>query len=568
MRGSPAGWLIAAGSVALVAIAVESDAACAFSDSAWSRARPAVQEQLLSSIDVDALDEACLAAAITRVQSAPGDGQLRAVELVSRWSAVHGAPLKATLMRAAAPGIPKTQQSMWREVCRLAEQRDGPWRPQIMLRAAAGEYRVADTLYALLDAGGQLTAMQYLDWAATLHTARDYQGAVRALCALGRFEPRMAAAARMRLADMLQETDSSRARGAIGAYERCALGVVTDTAAFRDWLSLTYGQLGLHTDEIQTVIRFGSASRPVFDPLLRIARRHIALKRYAQALAAARPAWNAIPDKGAGAAAAAIIYEAHLRLGQRDSAGVWLERANMGSGRGLVQSIVFYQQSGALARADSLVRGLPAGCVRDTMICRQLLFMGKADSAAVFASKMREQAWWRRTLDDAGLWLARASLFSGDLAGFSSVADSLVFEPSWEYASEILGHRHRRQLFAQDASAMGAWPVFEYALYRGQIKAAEQSVDLRKMGAAYAADFARRLIDAYLAGGLTVDAARVAGFAGGLDMPPEFMYACAEVLVSQADVVRARQTLEQILLKHPSSIYASKARLLLAKVQS
>lgn len=51
-------------------------------------------------------------------------------------------------------------------------------------------------------------------------------------------------------------------------------------------------------------------------------------------------------------------------------------------------------------------------------------------------------------------------------------------------------------------------------------------------------------------------------------MPPEFMYACAEVLVSQADVVRARQTLEQILLKHPSSIYASKARLLLAKVQS
>jgi hypothetical protein len=77
-----------------------------------------------------------------------------------------------------------------------------------------------------------------------------------------------------------------------------------------------------------------------------------------------------------------------------------------------------------------------------------------------------------------------------------------------------------------------------------------------------------QLVRALLDRGNPGRALSVAGTVDPQAAPPEETYYCAEVLFSQGEHGSARDLLEGLILHHPESIYASKARVLLAKTHS
>lgn len=568
LSGARAG--IAALLFALTAAHAVSAASCPYVESEWSELRGSRQRDLIESPELEELDRVCMGALLRRVAGSDDHGgAVRAVQLLARYMSL-GRPLGYELLAAGLRlGLPESDTAAWRAVCEHWEAQNGKVREQVVAYYGMTNLRGGDTLYQAFDLAGMLSPSEYLHWVTIKETLRDYQGVGHVLCRLGTVEPRLGSLARSRMGRLLVDLDSTEASDILRTYQGCRLrSPEADTAALRDWLADAYARAGLYAEELEILVSLEAEHRPALQPLVRSARRHFSLKRFEHAARAARLAWERTRNTDIRSLCATIAYESFERLGMRDSAQQWLERTDLAAVGSVRRAVVFYQADGALGKADSLIRGMPAGPVQDTLRVRQLLYRGEPDSASAYARRMTGQAWWRSMPLYARFWQLRTALFAGDLAAYKAVDDSLHIDPAWEHAAEVLRYRYWHERVRSDAAAGQVWGAFERVLYAGNPRLADSLVAWERLSARCRGLFTVRIVKAFLAEDDLEAAARAAGTVDPVEASPEHTYYCAEVLQAQGENERARELLEQLILHHPGDIYSSKARVLLLKAQS
>jgi hypothetical protein len=533
--------------------------------------RGSKQRELLEEPDVLSLDESCLISLLKRLsdrreQGGDGASAMGVLAEFLESSESFSPRLLLTGMRLCDP---VANGEKWQRLCDMWVERNGPVREQVSSFMGSGAARVADSLLLALHIGGRLSSADLVLWANIRHTLRDYPGLARVLCDLGATDPRLADMARHRIMYAVTDMSEQETRALLDAYRTCALGLPdVDTADVRDWLSMSYSRVGLYAEEIDVLVELGSGGRSAVEQLVQVARRHFALKRYEHAARAASMAYEHSRDADIMGLCASIAHESLVRLGSSDSAAIWLTRTDLSQGRSAARAVAFYQTGGELGKADSLLASLAPGLVRDTLVLRQLLFSGRTDSAATYATAMAHNGWWKMLTSSALLWRLRVALFGGNMSQYRRLTDSLTFEPSWEHALEVLGYRYRYQRLKSDMAALEIWGKLELALYQGDLQRAAAVLDPHACS-----QTASHVLSAYLIKGLLSarafsKAATVAGAVDPSTSTPEHTYYCAEVLIGQGELPKARALLERLILEHPDSIYSSKARILLRSAQS
>ncbi len=566
------GALRSLGAVMLLVIAADAVHArsCPYVESEWSELRNSKRRDLMESPELEELDSVCMVALLERmVADEDHGGAARAMKVLARYAALDR-PLGYDLLAAGLRlGLPRTDPSAWRTVCERWEGRHGKVRERVAAYSGMTNLRGGDTLYHAFDRAGMLSPSEYLHWVTIKETLREYGGVGRVLCRLGASEPRLGSLARSRMNRMVRDLDSAEAREMLGTYRACRLRTAqVDTAALRDGLADIYARAGLYADELDVLISLEARHRPVLRPLVRSARRHFALKRFEYAARAAQLAWERTRNTDIRSLCATIAYESLDRLGLRDSAKQWLERTDLAAVGGTRRAVVFYQGDGALTKADSLIGTMPPGLVRDSLRVRQLLFRDEPDSAAAYVRGMVKRTWWRTMPLYARVWQLRAALFSGDLAAYGDMDDSLRVDPAWEHAAEVLRYRYWHERIRSDAAAGQIWGAFERMLYVGDPEAADSLVPWGRLSDRCKGLFTVRIVKAFLADGEPDRAAKAAGTVDPVRASPEHTYYCAEVLQAQGKNQQTRKLLEKLILHHPEDIYSSKARVLLLKAQS
>lgn len=544
---------------------------CPYADTQWQQLRPARQRKELDIADTHGLDPLCVVALLERVSGSPeqGLGPGRAMTLL----ADHARMGRAIPYELLTAGIrfcaPEQHAAQWETVCRQWEREHGTLKERALALYGEGKLGMADTMHLALARAGMLSTSQYLQWETILSTRRAYDGLGRAMCMMGVQEPRLITLSRSHLGRQVADMDTAQVRQMLEAYADCFLASAeADTGALRDWLANTYARAKLYGAELRTLVELDAPNRPVLQTLVRVARRHYALKRFSFAARTALEAWSRTENRELRQLCATIAYESYRHLGLRDSAEVWLERTDMAAAGAAHRAVVFYQAHGQLVKADSLLAGIPPGVMADTLMVRQRLYEGRIGDARTVVANMASHDWWRRQPEYLRLWQVRVSLFSGAISLMSQNLDSLTFEPSWEHAAEVLRYRYWHQRIRQDPSALDVWGPFERALYCGNPQLADSLMRGASLKGTPAQLYRVRLVRGYLEKGDLVRAAAAAGSVKPKDTPPEQVYYCAEVLHAQGDDAKARELLEGLIMHHPESIYSSKARALLARVQS
>ncbi|MBD3242793.1 MAG: hypothetical protein GF331_19530 [Chitinivibrionales bacterium] len=564
-------WRWGLAGVLVVSLAHELSAkSCPYAESEWSELRGARQRALIENPELDDLDPECMVALLERVAGEAENGaDNHGLQLLARYAGL-GRPVGYELLAAGLRLCrPQSDTAAWRAVCRQWEAQNGKVREQVAAYYGLANLRGGDTLYQAFDAAGMLSASEYLHWVTIRETLRDYSGVGEVLCRLCAAEPRLGSLARSRMERLLGDLDSAQVQEMLGSYRSCRLATPqVDTAALRDWLADAYARAGFYADELEVLVSLEAEHRPAMQQLVRSARRHFALKRFAHAAQAAELAWERTRNVDIRSLCATIAYESLDRLGMRDSAAVWLERTDLAAVGSAGRAVVFYQAEGDLQKADSLIRGMPEGLVRDTLRARQLLFQGEADSMSAYVARMGSSRWWRSMPLYARFWQLRAALFSGDLAAYKAIDDSLRLDPSWEHAAEALHYRYWHERVGSDAAARQAWGAFEREIYLGNPGRADSVVAWEQLSEQCKGLFIVRIVKAFIAEGDLVGAAQAAGTVDPVQASPEHTYYCAEVLQAQGHNERARTLLEQLILHHPEDIFSSKARVLLLKAQS
>jgi hypothetical protein len=544
---------------------------CPYDAESWKDTRTSKRRALLEAPALKSLDDACFVRLLEVLEDPAGERTqvkppLKLIREYLGYTTGFGLDL---LFAALRHGGSAGDSASWAKVCTVWVERNGKMGEEAKRLSDAGELKSADSLYAAFDAGRLLSTSDFLAWVNVKTALGDYVGAARVLCALSRYKEGLSSHARGQLSHMFKDVDREVARAALLAYRDCYLALPhADTLMLRGWLEGTFSRYGLFDEQLRTLVAFDSDERPVGEKLVRLARRHLAQKRYAEAAWAARLALPRIDNRQLKNFCITALYESYRSLGKTDSAALWLERSPLARGSAAGPAVVFYQDAGMLARADSLLRGLKKGTVRDSLEVRQLLLEGQVDSAAGSAGRMVKASHWREARQNALIWVLRTGLYTGNIEGYKRVADSLAFDPSWDYAAEVLRYRYWYERLKADPAALRDWGPFEYALYRGSPASAASGMRMEGYAGPSAQMFVVRLVREFLARG---DLAAAARQAQGIDVKhavPAEAYYCAEILVLQGELEKAVGVLERLILEHPGDIYSSKARLLLLKVQS
>jgi tetratricopeptide (TPR) repeat protein len=368
---------------------------------------------------------------------------------------------------------------------------------------------------------------------------------------------------------MLRETQPDTIGRALRTYGDCMLKQAdVDTVRLRGWLTRSLSRFGLYQEELAMLTRTETPDTPIGRTLFSLAQRHFSRRRHQPALVAARAAYERVSREDLRSLCATIIYQSYVRQGKSDSALTWLKRADLSTARARMQAAVLYQQSGSLAKADSIVGLLHPGINRDTLAIRQLLFEGNPDSAAEAALALGSRGDTRQLRQLSGLWRVRSLLFATDMASFKQTLESLRFPPTWPYAAEMLRHRYSFERVKTDPAAMSTWAQLEYALYRGEPEDAIPSLRAESYSGPAAALLVLRLARALLQDNRPAKARTVLAELDAAQAPPEHMYYCAEALYELGEPGEARELLQELIMAHPQDIFSSKARVLLQKTQS
>ena len=536
-------------------------------DSITISTSPAEKTKQIKSLPVEKLDESCFSALLEKLQPATDTATPDlALSIIERWTGRNGFSIPL-FRQCAGMDFVAQRRECGNRLARAWERKNGPVMGVIGRLDAAGERGSEDSLFSAFDQCRSLAGDQLLRWAHLREVVGGYTGAAAVYGKALAADRRFCNTVFMKMYELLENSSGDTIASALAAFRRetvpCQGG---DTAGIQTWIAGFYCSHGMDGEALSVLTEVPATMARLAPGIFGIARQRFEGGRYAGAIAPAKTVYEHCDDQQLKTATADILYIAYQRLGDVDSALLWIRRTGMAGERRSVDAAVLYQEAGRLPEAKAIISALHPSLSRDTLAVRQLLWSGDT-GGAVRAMSRRKDGQWALHPDEWLLWRSRVLLFDGTLGELSALLDSNEVPASWHGAQEVLNDRYLLQLFGQWAEALRVWPEVEYDLFRGKSDEARTRVAGAELRPEPRGALVLRIVNDLLRRGGAAAAEKVFAEQGEpLDLP-EYLYCYAETLVAAGKADRAQALLLRIVRDFPGTIFTEKARVLLAKLR-
>jgi tetratricopeptide (TPR) repeat protein len=553
--------MILTGAVSGIVLAGE----CPYLDSTWRALPVARQRELVEQTPPGALDDGCLIAFIRRrVAVEAGKDAAEAIRgaLAAACERNQGFNL-ALYAGIAVAMIPVADQASIKAVVDVWEKYNSRFHTLLDRLEQGGDYRAMDSLYQAYDNLGRCDLYDHLRRVNLKVLLGDPDEGTRLCCRIGRSDPGMLPVIHSQLENILENASPEQRRAALGIYEECAVSLPDPAArsAAIAWLANAYGRYGFDKEEYTIVTTRLAADSPVSGKLLLdIAQRRFSRKLFAESIESAQRAWNLLDDPRRKTQCAGVLTNAYLRMGRKDSAAVWLRKADLRDQHVKSGVAVLFQQAGLTALADSIIHTIPLSLTRDTLTIRGLIFAGRLAEAggcvAALGGSPRDQSLWRM----------RTAVYRGDLPATTRVLDSIRLAPEWEYTPEFLQHRYAVNLIEGDSAAFSYWGRLCRTVFCGTVSGTIDSLPpagsmVPAVAELYFTTLARQLLD----NNEPVLAAKAIGGLPDSAAGPRVLYYRAIVEDRLGRHSEARQLFERLMIDYPQDVFSNKARMELQK---
>ena len=438
-------------------------------------------------------------------------------------------------------------------------------RRSLLNNSDGGKLPIADSLYRVLDASGELDVHDYLRWGRVKSLLEDYSGAADLYCKAAAADARMVYAAVTQMGQFFSDIVSDEQLAALNNFKICILSLeAADTVYLRNWLADLYRRSGVYDSEIKVLVELDIPSSPVARRLADAARDHLSKRRYRYAANSAVLAYGRLEQGAQRTNTALIAYQSYMRLGVRDSALIWLKRPGLTDTAAKAAAAGLYQETGHLASAAALIDSMNASLSKDTLLIRQRLFSNEIDKALSLASSNLLS--WRQHPREKCLWQTRCLIFSGKAEHAVPVIDSVKFSASWHASAELLRYKYWLQKLSGESGASSTWGNLEYLIYTGNLTLAVQKLKDYGLSGDTGEMMAVRAAGALMREGSITEALLVLDLVKNSAGSPEYLYFRAEALFNAGRKDDARVTAGKLLTDFPTDVFAQKARILLSKI--
>lgn len=266
---------------------------------------------------------------------------------------------------------------------------------------------------------------------------------------------------------------------------------------------------------------------------------------------------------------ALILYQCYAQTEKNDSAALWLSRIPLTQEKFRGEAVAFFQRTGYLVKADSVLKTLPASFMRDTLSIRSFLFAKNVKGAAAEALRVFSGAQKSNDKNDALLWRIRTLMFGGSIGAIRGLLDSITFDPRASGAREILGYKYALFVLETQPSAWGDFGSVAFASWAELPDIAYKTLQSSGLDG-YSSGVKQFLIlycaKTLIAGKVYFQALKVLERLALSEASAEYRYYYADVLAHTGSPQQARQALEDIVLKFPSDVFSERARIALMQL--
>ncbi len=431
-----------------------------------------------------------------------------------------------------------------------------------------GRYLEIDSLYQFLYNAGAHDVYDLLKWADVKSVLGQYRKTAQLFCRVSTQTPRLMGITRSQFTRRLRDAEPSVQIEALDAFRSCYLATPdADTQAVAQWILPAYAQLENHAAEVEALMSLISDSTSKSMHLIALAERRFARGNFEEAKDAALKSrgWSSREDLQKRSSI--LLYNSYARLGRADSAIVWFKETGLDDNTAALAAASLYQEAGMLEQADSMLALSAESFTRDTLVIRQLLFARKPNEARKFFQRKVKMGSWRSHEADASLWDVRTALFSGELTSATTALDSLIVDPQWQHSQQLLRMQYASRTLRSAPSAFPLWSKMQYELYLGSPNPiAADSPDLTEFPLEVRELLVGPAVQRLIHVKKYAPARKLLESAGAESASPKLRFRLGEALYHDGSVEKAHEVLDQLILEHPNTVFAARARIFLLEI--
>jgi len=485
----------------------------------------------------------------------------RIVTAIEKWVEVHG--FSASLLNNLYWNTNiRSNRACLPSIFELFRKKNGSVYEIATSLISKGQSRLADSIFILFNESGMVGPYETLRWIKVKMILGEYGAVASLACRTLSAESSLIPAALNQLSIVLEDMLPDTADRVIKSFVKCWVEKPgSDTVALRSWASEKYDQLGMYDREVQILISLETKFSSVTGELIEIARRCFENRQFTSVILPAREAYKRLPQGDQKNYTASLIYNSFNEIGLRDSAIIWMSRVKQWSNPERTRAASLFQESGLFQKAQNYIDSLSPSLSKDTLNLRQSLFTGdkkKADDLA-----FRSGGFLSKSSQDAAVWRARTLILSSSAERLRTFLDSILINPSWRYAGELLSYRYWLRRLENSDEALAVWMQIEYNCFIGKPEKGCELVLNGKLDTESRWRLAIRVSEALLGKNLVTESKKLLDGCSEGETSAEFLFCKSETLLRSGDYAGARKILQHIIMDFPDDIFSSKARLVL-----
>ncbi len=541
---------------------------CPYSPNQWDSMREFRKRDLLES-PVDPISDSCFAHLFGIMLTHEEYGERAAISALSvRVESAEEFPLDLVLNTTGQLQANKAGGD-YANIIALWESMAGRRiRDEIEALEKAGRYPEIDRLYQLLYNTGTHDVYDLLKWADVKSILGEYNETAQLFCRVSAQTPRLMGITRSQFTRLLRDAEPSIQINALDTFRSCYLASPeADTQSVAQWLLPAYAQLGIYRAEVEAVMSLVQDSALKAMHLMSLAERQFSREKFEYAKNAALLARTMSSRNDFQERSSILLYNCYARLGRADSAVVWFKKTGLDNNASILAAAALYQDAGMLEQADSMLALSNESFARDTLLIRQLLYARKpVEAREVYLEKAKTGSWRSHEADKA-LWDTRTALFAGELATATEALNGLVVDPKWPHAQELLRMQHAARVLRSAPSAYPLWGKIMYELYLGSPRAvADDPPEVAQFPLEVRELLLGPTVEILIHAKEYTPARTLLESAGADAGSPKLQFRLGEALYYDGFIEKSHEVLEQLIMDHPNTVFAARARIFLMKL--
>jgi tetratricopeptide (TPR) repeat protein len=511
---------------------------------------------------ISGLKEECLVKEIKLAQTGNSpEINKKIVTVIEKWTDVHG--FSASLLNNLYWNTNiRSNRVCLPSIFELFRKKNGSVYETATSLISKGQSRLADSIFILFNESGMVGPYETLRWIKVKMILGEYGAVASLACRTLSAEATLIPAALNQLSIVLEEMPPDTADRVIKSFVKCWVQRPgSDTVALRSWASDKYDELGMYDREVQVLISLETKFSSVTEELIEIARRCFENRQFTNVILPAREAYKRLPEGEHKNYVASLVYNSFNEIGLRDSAFIWMSRVKQWSIPERTRAASLFQESGQFQKSQNCIDSLSPSLSKDTLSIRQLLFTGDKKKADELA--FRSVSLLSKSRQDAAVWRARTLLFSSSAERLRTLLDSVLIDPSWRCAGELLSYRYWIRRLENSDESLAAWMQIEYNCFIGKPEKGSEIILNGKLDKDSRWRLAIRVSEALLGKNRITESRKLLDGCSEGETSAEFLFCKSETLLRSGDYEGARRILQHIIMDFPDDIFSSKARLVL-----